>query len=388
MRVRLRPLAWSSLVACSLAACARPAPWAAADWRPANAPQRIVAASLLATEVLLEILPRERLAGVHVLAADPRFSLVAGDVQGLPLVGADAEQLLAVRPDLVLCDAYTRPETLALLSSADVPVVVTADPASFDDIAANVQRIGRVVHREAEAAAMVLRMHERLRALAADAPAVAAWRVMNLDGGSLHANTWVAPRERERLEALCRYAARPAVSESRLAELPDGRIGYALKRRFADGTTAVVMTNAVLMERLCALVPPPRKHLVTYHGVLAPASGLRPKVVPRQTVAGEEDAAGAATGCRHGAGGGGGSQVAGADNAATTAMSAAAVGRRQHAERRARARLRVPHRSGRRRSRRQRLPWADLLRRVFGIDVLVCPQCAGPRRVLAAIHDP
>ena len=170
-------------MACSLAACARPAPWAAADWRPANAPQRIVAASLLATEVLLEILPRERLAGVHVLAADPRFSLVAGDVQGLPLVGADAEQLLAVRPDLVLCDAYTRPETLALLSSADVPVVVTADPASFDDIAANVQRIGRVVHREAEAAAMVLRMHERLRALAADAPAVAAWRVMNLDGG-------------------------------------------------------------------------------------------------------------------------------------------------------------------------------------------------------------
>lgn len=179
----MRSLAWSSLAACSLAACSRPAPWAASDWRPADAPRRIVAASLLATEVLLEILPRERLAGVHVLAADPRFSLVAGDVQGLTLVGAEAEQLLAVLPDLVLCDAYTRPETLALLASADVPVVVTGDPASFDDIAANVQRIGRVVHREAEAAAMVARMHERLRSLAADAPAVAAWRVMNLDGG-------------------------------------------------------------------------------------------------------------------------------------------------------------------------------------------------------------
>ena len=106
------------------------------------------------------------------------------------------------------------------------------------------------------------------------------------------------------------------MSESRLAELADGRIGYARKRRWRDGTTAVVMTNAVLMERLCALVPPPHKHLVTYHGVLAPASGLRPKVVPRQTAAGEEDAAGAAAGCRHGAGGGGVRQVAGADNAA------------------------------------------------------------------------
>jgi len=39
----------------------------------------------------------------------------------------------------------------------------------------------------------------------------------------------VAPRDRERLEALCRYAARPAVSESRLVELPDVRIGYARK---------------------------------------------------------------------------------------------------------------------------------------------------------------
>ena len=95
------------------------------------------------------------------------------------------------------------------------------------------------------------------------------------------------------------------------------------------------------MERLCALVPPPRKHLVTYHGVLAPASGLRPKVVPRQTAAGEEDAAGAAAGCRHGAGGGGVGQVVGADNAATTATSAAAAVHRQQAERRARAHLRA-----------------------------------------------
>ncbi|MFO0417764.1 MAG: hypothetical protein ACK53T_00020 [Planctomycetota bacterium] len=111
----------------------------------------------------------------------------------------------------------------------------------------------------------------------------------------------------------------------------------------------------------------------------------RDAVVPRQMAVGEEEAAGAATGCRHAAGGGGVGQVAGADNAATTATAAV---RRQHAERRARDRLRVPHRGSRRRSRRQRLPWADLLRRVFGIDVLVCPQCAGPRRVLAAIHDP
>jgi hypothetical protein len=29
-----------------------------------------------------------------------------------------------------------------------------------------------------------------------------------------------------------------------------------------------------------------------------------------------------------------------------------------------------------------------LLQRAFGLEVLVCPNCSGIRRVLAAIHDP
>ena len=170
-------------------------------------------------------------------------------------------------------------------------------------------------------------------------------------------------------------------------ELADGRIGYALKKRWRDGTTAVVMTKAVLMERLCALVPKPRKHLVTYHGVLAPASGLRPQVVPRPLV--EEGEAG---GCRHGANGGvagagsvEGVVVAGGDGVENVAVAALL---RQQAERRVRARLRVPHSGGRRRGGRRRYSWAELLQRAFGIEVLVCPKCCGVRRVLAAIHDP
>ena len=37
---------------------------------------------------------------------------------------------------------------------------------------------------------------------------------------------------------------------------------------------------------------------------------------------------------------------------------------------------------------RQHLPWAELLRRVFAVDVLVCPRCLGPMTVLAALSDP
>ena len=53
-----------------------------------------------------------------------------------------------------------------------------------------------------------------------------------------------------------------------------------------------------------------------------------------------------------------------------------------------RERLRVPHGGGTRRGARRRYPWAALLQRAYGIEVLACPNCSGMRRVLAAIHDP
>jgi hypothetical protein len=103
----------------------------------------------------------------------------------------------------------------------------------------------------------------------------------DVDGFSLHAAVRVEARDRKRLEHLCRYAGRPAIAESRLSLLPDGRVAYSLKKCWKDGTKSVVLEPQVLMERLCALVPRPRRHLVTYHGVLAPAAGIRPWVVPR-----------------------------------------------------------------------------------------------------------
>ena len=35
-----------------------------------------------------------------------------------------------------------------------------------------------------------------------------------------------------------------------------------------------------------------------------------------------------------------------------------------------------------------RLDWAKLLRRTYAVDVLVCPRCHGPTRIVAAINDP
>ena len=53
-----------------------------------------------------------------------------------------------------------------------------------------------------------------------------------------------------------------------------------LNSPYKDGTTHIVMEPLEFMERLAALVPRPRLHLIRFHGVLAPNAKLRSKIVP------------------------------------------------------------------------------------------------------------
>ena len=76
---------------------------------------------------------------------------------------------------------------------------------------------------------------------------------------------------------------------------------------------------------------------MTYHGVLAPASAIRASIVPAAPEYGAAEPAGDGCAGKH---------------------SARRCGRH---------------------------PWADLLKRVFAVDVLRCPGCGGRRKILAAI---
>ena len=78
------------------------------------------------------------------------------------------------------------------------------------------------------------------------------------------------PRERGKLERVCRYMARPPIAEERLSVDGDGLVVYELKHAFSDGTTHVLFEPVDFIARLAALVPRPRAHLVRYHGLFAP----------------------------------------------------------------------------------------------------------------------
>jgi len=219
-------------------------------------------------------------------------------------------------------------------------------------------------------------------------PELEGERCVSVDGVSLHANVAVPARDRRRLERLCRYVARPPVATDRLSRLEDGRLLYRLKHRWRDGTSHVVFEPRELVEKLAALVPPPRFHMARYHGVLGPCASARHRVVPGTL---EPAASTVITGGTAHAG----CQLA--DPALRPVERPPARGVRAEP-----AALSPPGDTDLRApdsarglptptgdlARPRRLAWADLMRRVFALDVLECPGCGGRMRILAAIHPP
>ncbi len=228
----------------------------------------------------------------------------------------------------------------------------------------------------------------------ADADPEASPRVPRHQGMSLHADVAVPARDRHRLERLCRYVARPPLAHDRLVVRPDGRLALRLKTRWRDGTTHILMERHELLERLVPLIPSPRAHQVRYHGVLAPCASARDSIVPGPRLPG----AGAEVPERAGMRTGGRAGRCCSGDAASTAPSAAIPANRAADLRASTGSLdtnpretdpRDPRRSAvSDRPGQRRLPWAELLQRVFELDALRCPRCGARMRLVAAIEDP
>lgn len=157
-------------------------------------------------------------------------------------------------------------------------------------------------------------------------------------GFSLHAGVAARADERKKLERLCRYISRPAVSEKRLSLTPNGSIRYQLKTPYRDGTTHVIFEPLDFIARLAALVPKPRVNLTRFHGVFAPNSQHRARVTPAKR--------------------GRGNKAKVLDEPQPPA------------------------------ERRASMTWAQRLRRVFNIDIETCSECGGAVKVIACIEDP
>jgi hypothetical protein len=74
-------------------------------------------------------------------------------------------------------------------------------------------------------------------------------RLGKVAGFSLHAGVAAGAHERDKLERLCRYIARPAVSAQRLSMTRNGQVRYELKTLYRNGTTHVIFEPLDLISR-------------------------------------------------------------------------------------------------------------------------------------------
>jgi hypothetical protein len=185
----------------------------------------------------------------------------------------------------------------------------------------------------------------------------------HLEGFDLHANIAVGPDDRAGVERLCRYVLRPPVAQDRLSFTPDGLVLVTLKADWHDGTTHVVFTPLELLEKLAALTPRPRINLVVYHGLLAPRARGRARAVAQGGAAPEPDHPAASV-----------IDAPGADASPPDVPATPPAADLSDAK------------EPPRREKPRDWKWADLMRRVFDLDVLECPRCGGRMSVIATIE--
>jgi hypothetical protein len=154
-------------------------------------------------------------------------------------------------------------------------------------------------------------------------------------GFNLHAATRVVANDKKGRETLCKYILRPPLANDRLHILPDGNVRLEFKRAWSDGTSSIELEPLALVARLAALVPPPKRHVTRYFGVLSSHSSLRSQCVPApvpESTPEEED-----------------------KSSRTLPLS-------------------------------HYISWSQLLRRTFSIDT-ICPRCKSPLRLIALIKN-
>lgn len=71
-------------------------------------PERIVPLTLSASEMLVDLVPRERIAALHEIAGSRAYSNIRDRIEGIRLIAPDVEEVIALRPDLVIVASYAR----------------------------------------------------------------------------------------------------------------------------------------------------------------------------------------------------------------------------------------------------------------------------------------
>ncbi|MEJ2454837.1 MAG: ABC transporter substrate-binding protein [Candidatus Thiodiazotropha sp.] len=128
----------------------------------AERPQRVVSINLCGDQLLLMLADPEQVASVSNLAVEPLSSFVAEQAERFPMNHARAEELIALRPDLVLATAHDSPRLLSTLETLGYRVERLPPADDLPGIVASIRRVAGLLDQDERGETMIRRLRRRL----------------------------------------------------------------------------------------------------------------------------------------------------------------------------------------------------------------------------------
>src|SRR5258706_7157654 len=138
---------------------------------PAANPARVMSLNLCTDQLLLVLLPRERITSVSFLSLSSQNAVFTAEAAGVPVNYGSLEEVFVQMPDLVIAGTATTPTARGLLSRARIPLLQVPPAENFDQIRSVTRLVSRAVGEELKGEALIQHMDRTLAELAATTPA-------------------------------------------------------------------------------------------------------------------------------------------------------------------------------------------------------------------------
>jgi iron complex transport system substrate-binding protein len=153
-------------------------------------PERIISLNMCTDQLLLDLAPTGQIVGLSPFARDVARSWAAGKVEALPILSGTAEEVMVLKPDLVVAGRFTRRATREFIRERGIPLEEFDAARTLIEAKRQIARFGELTGSVAQAAARNAQIDAaaaNLKAAASSAPTI---RVLPLSRRG-----WVSGRE-------------------------------------------------------------------------------------------------------------------------------------------------------------------------------------------------
>lgn len=131
---------------------------------------RIVSLNICTDDWLLRLADPGQIAAITSLSQDPQGGLMAAQARRHTAIQGQAEEALALKPDLILAGPFTTPATVGLLRRLKAPLLVVPLPETFAQAKEGLRRFAAAIGQPARGEQAIAAMEAQLQQPATPLP--------------------------------------------------------------------------------------------------------------------------------------------------------------------------------------------------------------------------